>query len=273
MSRGKPVCRCRNGGFTLVELLVVIAIIGILVALLLPAVQAAREAARRMQCSNNLKQIALASHNFHDTYKKFPPGLLASKRIYPVTDAGQGVGALPFLLPFMELENVRDVLDISLDVKWHPSDPKPPAPINCVGFWASGAAWAAAQTRIGHFLCPSVDAYQNAVGTMLAYHSVNCGAPACGYGSVWFYPIGGGGDNLGRTNYLPVAGAFGRIGNGWDRFAGVFYNRSTNKMSNITDGTSNTLLMGEYAGGFGSNGQLEYSACWVGASGLFTAYG
>ncbi len=105
----------RQRGFTLVELLVVIAIIGILVALLLPAVQAAREAARRMQCTNALKQLGLACHNYHDTYKTLPPGYLqkaplAANGNGPTNTAFWGWGS--FILPWMEQQPLHDQLDV-----------------------------------------------------------------------------------------------------------------------------------------------------------------
>jgi prepilin-type N-terminal cleavage/methylation domain-containing protein len=96
--------RIRQSGFTLVELLVVIAIIGILVALLLPAIQAAREAARRTQCTNNLKQIGVAFHNFHDTRKKLPP--------FRVKDHHQAWSVL--ILPHLEEQQVADLWDPNL---------------------------------------------------------------------------------------------------------------------------------------------------------------
>ncbi|MBP86770.1 MAG: hypothetical protein CMJ64_08645 [Planctomycetaceae bacterium] len=101
--------RSKQRGFTLVELLVVIAIIGILVALLLPAVQAAREAARRMSCSNQLKQLALSLHNYHDTYKSFPPGYL-NHLPDVAADGFWSWGA--FSQRFIEGGNQTNVLDI-----------------------------------------------------------------------------------------------------------------------------------------------------------------
>ena len=89
--------------FTLVELLVVIAIIGILIALLLPAVQQAREAARRIQCQNNLKQLGLAMHNYHDTHRKFPP----------ISSSSTGFSAQAQILPFIEQGNLHDLIDFS----------------------------------------------------------------------------------------------------------------------------------------------------------------
>lgn len=105
-SKLRPSLRlCRNA-FTLVELLVVIAIIGVLVALLLPAVQQAREAARRMQCSNNLKQMGIAFHNFHDTNNKFPPAAISNRY----------ASFFPLLFPFMEAQNTADRLNLNAEM-------------------------------------------------------------------------------------------------------------------------------------------------------------
>jgi len=127
----------KNRGFTLVELLVVIAIIGILVALLLPAIQAAREAARRTQCTNHVKQIALAMHNYHDTHKKFPAYQ------YHVTgvQSWQGHGVFTMILPYIEQQQTFDQVkmhlrfddgsqpyDVKIDAFLCPSDEDYPDP-------------------------------------------------------------------------------------------------------------------------------------------------
>ena len=123
-----PITRQR-AGFTLVELLVVIAIIGILVALLLPAVQSAREAARRMSCSNNLKQLTLALHNYHDTYRQFPPSATIP---YGTTYDSWSIQAR--LLPFLERANLSDLIDWNDNYKSQP---------------------AVTKTRVPTLLCPS----------------------------------------------------------------------------------------------------------------------
>ncbi len=118
-----------KGGFTLVELLVVIAIIGILVGLLLPAVQAAREAARRMSCSNNVKQLGLALHNYHDTYRRFPPSGFFNR--FAPSDAWSVQARL---LPLLEQANLERLID------WD---------------YSYGLQGLVAQTRVPVYLCPS----------------------------------------------------------------------------------------------------------------------
>src|SRR5688500_7181937 len=128
-----------RSGFTLVELLVVIAIIGLLVALLLPAVQAAREAARRMQCSNNLKQIALGLHNYHDTFLTFPTGNIVSLGS-PL--GGDGWTWHARILPFLEQKNLYERVEKVVGT-------------NVGGTTSTEQLLAGRDTKLKFFQCPS----------------------------------------------------------------------------------------------------------------------
>jgi prepilin-type N-terminal cleavage/methylation domain-containing protein len=118
-------------GFTIVELLVVIAIIGVLMSLLLPAVQAAREAARRIQCQNNLKQLGLALHNYHDTLKRLPPGGIIQKNPNPNITfgefdplGGKMFGWIVLILPYMEQGPLYDQFDFKVSILNQPQEPQ-----------------------------------------------------------------------------------------------------------------------------------------------------
>ena len=139
MKRSRTSISPSRGGFTLIELLVVIAIIAILIALLLPAVQQAREAARRTQCKNNLKQIGLALHNFHDVHQYFPalhgrpPGTT-----YNATNATMGPGWMAYLLPFMDLGSLGDELAANITPGQITSDTEGARQVqNGFSFWGS----------------------------------------------------------------------------------------------------------------------------------------
>src|SRR5688572_11552964 len=145
-----PIAR-RKLGFTLVELLVVIAIIGVLVALLLPAVQAAREAARRTQCSNNLKQYGLAIHNYHDTFKAIPPGGYPDPGWAVWAGQSPAIGWQVRVLPFAEQQPLWDNVEafgnkVGFATPWYEA----PIPLN-----ASPVTKRARQVQVDYAMCPS----------------------------------------------------------------------------------------------------------------------
>ena len=281
----------KKRGFTLVELLVVIAIIGILIALLLPAVQAAREAARRTQCANNLKQLALASHNHHDTRKRFPPGYLGTVDHVWQSDmwSVQNLGMIVYLLPYMEQNVIYDRFPNEY-LRVRHTFANVPNPDPYPGTWwtrndITNTPYRShvALTRINSLLCPSTTPYGSTRGAsaMLTplvwsgsglFDDVNIGL-------IYFSAAGFTGQNLGRTNYLGCSGVGANFPypNSAAPYAGIYGNRTRNTFGSIQDGSSNTIAMGEYTGGYvnvyDGPRQRTFAGSWINAGAMCSKYG
>ncbi|WP_439624467.1 DUF1559 domain-containing protein [Gemmata sp.] len=211
-------------GFTLIELLVVIAIIAILIGLLLPAVQKVREAAARLKCGNNLKQIGLAMHSYHSAVGTFPPGVKSKVRFSYADDAATGGYEWPYLLhyllPFLELNNYHDAVRGG---RYDLGNP-----------WSSPGDWTAnpvLEKPVPVFLCPSD----------------GVGSPLKTFGS-----FGSGAPKMTASNYLGVFSGF-NDGDGLavpnPAQAAVFRYNVSVPIAAVTDGTSNTMAVAEYLKG------------------------
>jgi prepilin-type N-terminal cleavage/methylation domain-containing protein len=258
----------RRQGFTLIELLVVIAIIAILIGLLVPAVQKVREAAARIQCENNLKQIGLAAHNYESTYKRLPPGYLGPPNptagTPPVSNGVQNVGVMAFLLPYIEQGPL-----------WNQATAAAGSPYFATQtvdtYWIRNAGLvAAARNHIPVYECPSDSNGPSCTLAISRIHTwINPNPPPPFTGptpDLTAGVIGINADSFGRTSYLGVAGYFGTA---FANFRGIYTDRSTVKITTISDGTSNTLMFGE------SVGDTSQSVCytWMGGGVLPTGFG
>jgi prepilin-type N-terminal cleavage/methylation domain-containing protein len=238
--------------FTLIELLVVIAIIAILIALLLPAVQQAREAARRTQCKNNLKQIGLALHNYHDNFLMFPPEGVIGPAWNPAVDHYKGSNLVK-LLPFIDQAPLYNI--INFNTIWAPDWTTPPPVM-------SGPAFTNVSPVIPAYRCPS-----DTSGPAGAYTAAKNYAPCVG-------PNNSSGPNGCPLYTQAPAGHFGN-GTAWSgrdggmnpkAVSGVFSGMAwAARIADITDGTSTTIAFGEMrpeCSDHGNHGWATVNSSW-----------
>jgi prepilin-type N-terminal cleavage/methylation domain-containing protein len=211
MNRDAPGTRSR--GFTLIELLVVIAIIAILIALLLPAVQQAREAARRSQCKNNLKQLGLALHNYESTFGAYP--MVDAQNYLPNT---QGFSVQARLLPYLEQANLQQLLDFDQPAFRGPYNNLVPNPLFVTAF----------EMPLAVMLCPSDPAPSQQAGAGGAIYGGNNYMVSFGSGTGLNY------DLRMRTD-------------------GIVYENSAVRIRDVSDGASNTVFMSESVRSVGSD--------------------
>ena len=216
--------RLRHRGFTLIELLVVIAIIAILIALLLPAVQQAREAARRTQCKNNLKQIGLALHNYHDIYQVFPPAYVDLRGAGGVPDNHGHWAWSAFILPQVEQATLYSTLNVG--------NIRPTAAIT--------ANAVAMRTPLTAFRCPSdVGPAAHDAGIDPGYAIETTTAANTGLALSNYVLANGTASANQRKATNPVEGTTGSTG--------AFFRDSRTALRDVTDGSSNTIICGERA--------------------------
>jgi prepilin-type N-terminal cleavage/methylation domain-containing protein len=267
--------RRRRRAFTLIELLVVIAIIAILIALLLPAVQQAREAARRTQCRNNLKQLGLALHNYHDAFDQFPCGAITTTFRNPppnvqgwkprleaqnATGAGlQGTSWMFLILPYVDQATLQNQWNIDVNVRGNS---------------------ALAQTDIPAFYCPTRRSGIRPEDTAMQISGFTKGGNDYG-GCVGSGNASWDGDNphgiLGHTG-IPGAsstGWLGHHGSGSNAQLGIIFPNSSTKFRDVDDGSSNTIITGEMQrlGASGTTTRSEDGWATGGIGTLFTTDG